>query len=351
MSCNCGEADECDGEHAVYYPLQPGGRCVVRPCHKPFTVPAAPSAPAADGWQLVPVKPTPQMVEAARDVKRRRLLRAVEDTKAGREPNTMGVAMACDEEWRAMLAAAAAPRPAPAEPQGAEAPQEIKSLRDRIIEGELELDGTHPPTLMFLMAEHWKAVATEHYAKAKDYDRLKHELRLSRTAPAPQPAGGERDRYEFVLAQCREAQDIAASRGWALNDIATAGTTDPRARKIATEALLSAPTQPAAQQERKPLTDAACAVLAERQRQVTAEGWSDEHDDEHDTAEMARAAACYAMSAANIRFEWPLDTLWPWAREWWKPADPRRNLVKAGALILAEIERLDRGITATKGER
>lgn len=83
------------------------------------------------------------------------------------------------------------PRPAPAEPQGAEAPQEIKSLRDRIIEGELELDGTHPPTLMFLMAEHWKAVATEHYAKAKDYDRLKHELRLSRTAPAPRPAGGE----------------------------------------------------------------------------------------------------------------------------------------------------------------
>lgn len=136
MSCNCGEADECDGERAVYYPLQPGGMCVVRPCHKPFTVPAALSAPAA------------------------------------------------------------APRPAPAEPQGAEAPQEIKSLRDRIIEGELELDGTHPPTLMFLMAEHWKAVATEHYAKAKDYDRLKHELRLSRTATAPQPAGGEREAFE-----------------------------------------------------------------------------------------------------------------------------------------------------------
>ena len=35
-------------------------------------------------------------------------------------------------------------------------------------------------------------------------------------APAPQPAGGERERYEFVLAQCREAQDIAASRGGAL---------------------------------------------------------------------------------------------------------------------------------------
>lgn len=33
---------------------------------------------------------------------------------------------------------------------------------------------------------------------------------------------------------------------------------------------------------------------------------------------------------------------WPWSREWWKPKNPRRDLVKAGALIVAEIERLDR---------
>jgi hypothetical protein len=32
-----------------------------------------------------------------------------------------------------------------------------------------------------------------------------------------------------------------------------------------------------------------------------------------------------------------------WPTDWrWNPADPRRNLVKAGALILAEIERIDR---------
>jgi hypothetical protein len=30
------------------------------------------------------------------------------------------------------------------------------------------------------------------------------------------------------------------------------------------------------------------------------------------------------------------------ADEWWKPTNRRRDLVKAGALILAEIERLDR---------
>lgn len=49
-------------------------------------------------------------------------------------------------------------------------------------------------------------------------------------APAPQPAGGERERYEFVLAQCREAQDIAASRGGALgpNDRIQPGAVAPR---------------------------------------------------------------------------------------------------------------------------
>lgn len=34
--------------------------------------------------------------------------------------------------------------------------------------------------------------------------------------------------------------------------------------------------------------------------------------------------------------------LWPWDREWWKPKDRRRNLVRAAALLIAEIERLDR---------
>lgn len=33
---------------------------------------------------------------------------------------------------------------------------------------------------------------------------------------------------------------------------------------------------------------------------------------------------------------------WPWSRAWWKPASRRRCLIKAGALILAEIERIDR---------
>ena len=36
--------------------------------------------------------------------------------------------------------------------------------------------------------------------------------------------------------------------------------------------------------------------------------------------------------------------LWPWSDKWWKPSDdPVRNLVKAGALLAAEIDRLQRG--------
>jgi hypothetical protein len=35
MSCNCGYADECDGEHGVLYPLQDGGMCSVIRCQSP----------------------------------------------------------------------------------------------------------------------------------------------------------------------------------------------------------------------------------------------------------------------------------------------------------------------------
>jgi hypothetical protein len=34
--------------------------------------------------------------------------------------------------------------------------------------------------------------------------------------------------------------------------------------------------------------------------------------------------------------------LWPWDESWWKPGDRIRELAKAGALIAAEIDRLNR---------
>ena len=98
-------------------------------------------------------------------------------------------------------------------------------------------------------------------------------------------------------------------------------------------------------------TAAARDVLAERQRQISAEGWTPEHDDEHDDSEMALAASWYAASPF-IRYELDEKGLgfWPWSQEWWKPGDRRRELVKAGALILAEIERIDRAAMSASKE-
>lgn len=87
-------------------------------------------------------------------------------------------------------------------------------------------------------------------------------------------------------------------------------------------------------------------VQAERRRQITAEGWTPEHDDEHADGQMARAAACYALAGSSAPNDGTAALLvslaWPWDEQWWKPSTPRRDLVKACALALAEIERLDR---------
>lgn len=84
-------------------------------------------------------------------------------------------------------------------------------------------------------------------------------------------------------------------------------------------------------------------VLAERLRQVDDEGWTADHDDAHSHGQMAGAALCYlAEDIPHWAREQAHGCYWPWDADWWKPGDHRRNLVKAGALILAEIERLDR---------
>ena len=109
---------------------------------------------------------------------------------------------------------------------------------------------------------------------------------------------------------------------------------------------------PAAELESRAVSAAAADVLAERQRQVTAEGWSSKHDDQYKNTELAFAASCYAFHAAAASWDLeddgipydshPVPKQWPWDPSWWKPTDARCDLVKAGALILAEIERIDR---------
>ena len=94
-------------------------------------------------------------------------------------------------------------------------------------------------------------------------------------------------------------------------------------------------------------------VLAERIRQIEVKGYSPERDDAHTFGEFADAAGCYALAAARqVRGEVGTSPAlhWPWARYHWNPSTTRRNLVKAGALILAEIDRLDRAANLDKEE-
>jgi hypothetical protein len=88
-------------------------------------------------------------------------------------------------------------------------------------------------------------------------------------------------------------------------------------------------------------------IAAERERQVSVEGWTPEHDDEHINGEMRDAAIAYTQVCDDRAGECAGDWFpWQWDREWWKPSDnPIRNLEKAGALIAAEIDRLQRCIS------
>lgn len=90
------------------------------------------------------------------------------------------------------------------------------------------------------------------------------------------------------------------------------------------------------------LTPAARDVLAERRRQVEVEGFTPERDDACNTrGEIPAAAGSYALHAFDHRIVY-IPAWWPWPRAWWKPDTPRQMLVKAGALILAAIEQIDR---------
>lgn len=98
------------------------------------------------------------------------------------------------------------------------------------------------------------------------------------------------------------------------------------------------PAQTAAQEPT--LTDAAKDVLAERRRQVEAEGRTPEHDDKYPGGQLACAAIAYLMVGVNPN---GARLWWPWDVKTFKPSpDTRRNLIKAGALLLADIEWLDR---------
>lgn len=90
-------------------------------------------------------------------------------------------------------------------------------------------------------------------------------------------------------------------------------------------------------------------IATERKRQIEKEGWTAEHDSEHSEGDLTEAAICYAdvsvkqseFGGERRHYKRVVPTNWPWDIEWWKPSMNRvRNLVKAGALIAAEIDKI-----------
>lgn len=93
-------------------------------------------------------------------------------------------------------------------------------------------------------------------------------------------------------------------------------------------------------------------VYAERRRQVDAEGYDPKDDDRYTARELRRAAAAYLNWGHHgnaVHGKPPAD--WPWPGQSWKPKDERRDLIRAAALIIAEIERLDRAEALGDGSR
>jgi hypothetical protein len=103
-------------------------------------------------------------------------------------------------------------------------------------------------------------------------------------------------------------------------------------------------------------------IAKERQRQIGTEGWQPFQDDRYENGELARAAACYALpprwrdempvkegpfgegwiscSISEAQFYIP-EIFWPWSPQDWRPSSDRvKELVRAGSLIAAEIDRL-----------
>ena len=95
-------------------------------------------------------------------------------------------------------------------------------------------------------------------------------------------------------------------------------------------------------------------IKQERKRQIKKEGFDADNDDQYQTEELSQAASCYALPGDDRIYNGDVPENWPWNKEWWKPAkcefghdenykeERIKELAKAGALVAAEIDRLQR---------
>ena len=84
-------------------------------------------------------------------------------------------------------------------------------------------------------------------------------------------------------------------------------------------------------------------IREERRRQIEVEGYDAMHDRHHTPQVLCRAAVGYALHEDSSKLVADAaGNLWPWNKEFYKPKDHLRNLVRAGALIAAAIDQLQK---------
>ncbi|MFO2256584.1 hypothetical protein QOU43_07710 [Pseudomonas aeruginosa] len=217
--------------------------------------------------------------------------------------------------------------------------KEIRAQHDRIV-GELRAViaqlRQHKNDYMDSGQETYRALQNEIREREAEIARL-DGLVSGRTA--------ERDAAQARVAELERQEPVAAVSA---ETFSSDGTSDIITRNLPIGTKLYA--NPVAQAGQVP--QAWLDVQAERRRQIEAEGWTPENDDAHSHGQMARAAACYALAGSSAPNDGTAALLvslaWPWDEQWWKPSTARRDLVKACALGLAEIERLDRAAAPGK---
>ncbi len=81
------------------------------------------------------------------------------------------------------------------------------------------------------------------------------------------------------------------------------------------------------------------AIAEERKRQIMTEGYMPTHDDQWKNNELAYAASVYTLPEKGRHID-----EWPFGEKKYHPLpmNRKKELIKAAALIVAEIERLER---------
>jgi len=85
-------------------------------------------------------------------------------------------------------------------------------------------------------------------------------------------------------------------------------------------------------------------IEEERKRQINKEGFTTSTDLINcPNGKLAEAASCYSTTSQTEETKADPPITWPWGKGWWKPKTKLRNLARAGALIAAEIDRIQAG--------